>query len=211
MDLCAHARAGRAAGLDDRWLGFTRDSQNPSLGILVVAVGNRLARGAAFVVDDGVRSAQYRLLWLLSIIVLPLFILGITVILFTLRHPLVIKLRAKPQALIDELPLAAVPVALRRLSMARALPEVFTQLGLPRDRERLISVLAQRWQCCFAVGAAPAGSGWPFWDAARGGAGRGQDRRAWSAAAGGSPAVIPRSSRPIRPRWWRSRLRPAAR
>ncbi len=124
-------------------LGFTRDSQNPSLGILVVAVGNRLARGAAFVVDDGVRSAQYRLLWLLSIIVLPLFILGITVSLFTLRHPLVIKLRAKPQALIDELPLAAVPVALRRLSMARALPEVFTQLGLPRDRERLISVLSQ--------------------------------------------------------------------
>jgi ligand-binding sensor domain-containing protein len=124
-------------------LGFTRDSQNPSLGILVVAVGNRLARGAAFVVDDGARSWQYRLLWLLSIIVVPLLIIGSTVILFTLRHPLVIKLRATPQALIDDLPLAAVPVALRRLSMARALPEVFTQLGLPRDRERLITLLAQ--------------------------------------------------------------------
>lgn len=124
-------------------LGFTRDSQNPSLGILVVAVGNRLARGAAFVVDDGARSWQYRLLWLLSIIVVPLLIIGTTVVMFTLRHPLVIKLRATPQALVSELPLAAVPVALRRLSMARALPEVFTQLGLPRDRERLITLLAQ--------------------------------------------------------------------
>ncbi len=124
-------------------LGFTRDSQNPSLGILVVAVGNRLARGAAFVVDDGARSWQYRLLWLLSIIVLPLLLIGTTGVLFTLRHPLVIKLRATPQALVSELPLAAVPVALRRLSRARALPEVFTQLGLPRDRERLITLLCQ--------------------------------------------------------------------
>lgn len=124
-------------------LGFTRDSRDPSQGILVVAVGNRLARGAAFVVDDGVRSWQYRLLWLLSIVLLPALLLGTTLVLLTLRHPLVLKLRASPQALVDELPLAAVPVALRRLSRARALPEVFTQLGLPRDRERPIALLAQ--------------------------------------------------------------------
>ena len=124
-------------------LGFTRDSHDPAQGILVVAVGNRLARGAAFVVDDGVRSWQYRLLWLFSIILIPLVLIGTTVVRFTLRHPLVLKLRATPQALAHELPLAAVPVALRRLSMARALPEVFTQLGLPRDRERSIALLAQ--------------------------------------------------------------------
>ena len=124
-------------------LGFTRDSHNPSQGILVVAVGNRMARGAAFVVDDGARSWQYRLLWLISIVLIPALLVGTTVVLFMLRHPLVLKLRATPQALVDELPLAAVPVALRRLSMARALPEVFTQLGLPRDRERPIALLTQ--------------------------------------------------------------------
>lgn len=124
-------------------LGFTRDSRDPSQGVLVVAVGNRLARGTAFVVDDGVRSWQYRLLWLLSIVLIPALLLGLTVVLLTLRNPLVVRLRASPQALVDDLPLAAVPVALRRLSMARSLAEVFTQLGLPREREHTISLLAQ--------------------------------------------------------------------
>jgi hypothetical protein len=121
-------------------LGFTLDTQDREKGILVVAVGNKLARGPAFVVDAVSRGTLVMVWSLFGTALLGLIGMGL-VVLLVLRHPLVLRLRESPEVLRTTLPLATLPLALSRLRWAGAQSEVLGQLGLPGERAALLRTL----------------------------------------------------------------------
>jgi ligand-binding sensor domain-containing protein len=107
---------------------FTED------GELVVLAGAQLIKG--FVAVGGPA-------WINPLtLALAVSMLGTIALWFNVfRHPLVVQVRKRPEAL-HELSLSEIAIALQRLKRARALDEVWQRLGLSKPRLQLLRALA---------------------------------------------------------------------